>query len=167
MTLFEEIIHEYKGEINMPSGKAWDMMLALSPMFIHLEQHDKDKYWETLKDIHEEVKGKHYNKCYAMYEVMNMHHTKINGDICKGEILSVGLAEQIHDKYRRHLKPDVTKWDVYVAINAQYHDYELLLGQWFGADHEVIKEKVIEGAITFWFKDEDYPDGTKVWDYFN
>ena len=31
---------------------------------------------------------------------------------------------------------------------------------------EVIKDKVFESAITFWFKDVDF-DGDKVWEYFH
>lgn len=52
--------------------------------------------------------------------------------------------------------------DVYVAINAQYHDYCKLFDSWFGGN---IDNKVFESAITFWFKDVDF-DGDKVWDIF-
>lgn len=51
--------------------------------------------------------------------------------------------------------------DVYVAINAQYHDYAKLFEEWFGGN---IDNKVFESAITFWFKDVDF-DGDKVWEY--
>lgn len=53
--------------------------------------------------------------------------------------------------------------DVYVAINAQYHDYAKLFEEWFGGN---IDDKVFESAITFWFKDVDF-DGDKVWEYFH
>ena len=52
---------------------------------------------------------------------------------------------------------------VYVAINAQYHDYAKLFEEWFGGN---IDNKVFESAITFWFKDVDF-DGDKVWEYFH
>lgn len=54
-------------------------------------------------------------------------------------------------------------YDVYVAINAQYHDYAKLFEEWFGGN---IDNKVFESAITFWFKDVDF-DGDKVWEYFH
>lgn len=57
---------------------------------------------------------------------------------------------------------DVEPCDVYVAINAQYHDYAKLFEEWFGGN---IDNKVFESAITFWFKDVDF-DGDKVWEYF-
>ena len=53
--------------------------------------------------------------------------------------------------------------EVYVAINAQYHDYAKLFEEWFGGN---IDNKVFESAITFWFKDVDF-DGDKVWEYFH
>lgn len=60
-------------------------------------------------------------------------------------------------------KNDVEPCDVYVAINAQYHDYAKLFEEWFGGN---IDNKVFESAITFWFKDVDF-DGDKVWEYFH
>lgn len=61
------------------------------------------------------------------------------------------------------LPNDVEPCDVYVAINAQYHDYAKLFEEWFGGH---IDNKVFESAITFWFKDVDF-DGDKVWEYFH
>lgn len=57
----------------------------------------------------------------------------------------------------------IDEQDVYVAINAQYHDYAKLFEEWFGGN---IDNKVFESAITFWFKDVDF-DGDKVWEYFH
>lgn len=61
------------------------------------------------------------------------------------------------------VKNKVEPCDVYVAINAQYHDYAKLFEEWFGGN---IDNKVFESAITFWFKDVDF-DGDKVWEYFH
>lgn len=51
--------------------------------------------------------------------------------------------------------------NVYVAINAQYHDYSTLFHKWFND----IDDKIIKSAMVFWFMDEDYT-GNKVKDYF-
>lgn len=67
--------------------------------------------------------------------------------------------QAINEAYRRNAIPS----DVYVAINAQYHDYAKLFEEWFGGN---IDNKVFESAITFWFKDVDF-DGDKVWEYFH
>lgn len=72
--------------------------------------------------------------------------------------------QAINEAYRRNAIPnDVEPCDVYVAINAQYHDYAKLFEEWFGGN---IDNKVFENAITFWFKDVDF-DGDKVWEYFH
>lgn len=45
-----------------------------------------------------------------------------------------------------------------------YHDYCELLKAWFGDN---IDTKVVESAINFWFKDDDYKSGgSKVYKYF-
>lgn len=64
---------------------------------------------------------------------------------------------------QQNMLHDVEPCDVYVAINAQYHDYAKLFEEWFGGN---IDNKVFESAITFWFKDVDF-DGDKVWEYFH
>lgn len=74
--------------------------------------------------------------------------------------------QQVHEiceRYKEVLPNDVEPCDVYVAINAQYHDYAKLFEEWFGGN---IDNKVFESAITFWFKDVDF-DGDKVWEYFH
>lgn len=85
--------------------------------------------------------------------------------------------QAINEAYRRNAIPnanngttqnqqvpnDVELCDVYVAINAQYHDYAKLFEEWFGGN---IDNKVFESAITFWFKAVDF-DGDKVWEYFH
>lgn len=72
-------------------------------------------------------------------------------------------AHEICERYKEVLPNDVEPCDVYVAINAQYHDYAKLFEEWFGGN---IDNKVFESAITFWFKDVDF-DGDKVWEYFH
>lgn len=73
------------------------------------------------------------------------------------------LQSEICERYKEVLPNDVEPCDVYVAINAQYHDYAKLFEEWFGGN---IDNKVFESAITFWFKDVDF-DGDKVWEYFH
>lgn len=72
-------------------------------------------------------------------------------------------SEKMTNSIDEQLPNDVEPCDVYVAINAQYHDYAKLFEEWFGGN---IDNKVFESAITFWFKDVDF-DGDKVWEYFH
>jgi hypothetical protein len=74
------------------------------------------------------------------------------------------MTNSIDEQIAKEILPnDVEPCDVYVAINAQYHDYAKLFEEWFGGN---IDNKVFESAITFWFKDVDF-DGDKVWEYFH
>lgn len=66
----------------------------------------------------------------------------------------------------RNINSSITVWDVYVAINAQYHDYIRLYSEWFrNINKNELDNKIIESAITFYFKDED-SGSTKTWNYF-
>lgn len=57
-------------------------------------------------------------------------------------------------------------WDVYVALNAQYHDNIDLYEKWFSnANDSEIEEKIIEATIANWFEDKD-ASSDKVWEYF-
>ena len=94
--------------------------------------------------------------------VEQMYHVKDNKKYI-GEKYDMNKAHEICERYKEVLPNDVEPCDVYIAINAQYHDYAKLFEEWFGGN---IDNKVFESAITFWFKDVDF-DGDKVWEYFH
>ena len=94
--------------------------------------------------------------------VEQMYHVKDNKKYV-GKKYDRNKAHEIWERYKEVLPNDVEPCDVYVAINAQYHDYAKLFEEWFGGN---IDNKVFESAITFWFKDVDF-DGDKVWEYFH
>lgn len=106
--------------------------------------------------------GYHFNEYEAKEVVEQMYHVKDNKKYI-GEKYDMNKAHEICERYKEVLPNDVEPCDVYVAINAQYHDYAKLFKEWFGGN---IDNKVFESAITFWFKDVDF-DGDKVWEYFH
>ena len=106
--------------------------------------------------------GYHFNEHEAREVVEQMYHVKDNKKYV-GEKYDMNKAHEICERYKEVLPNDVEPCDVYVAINAQYHDYAKLFEEWFGGN---IDNKVFESAITFWFKDVDF-DGDKVWEYFH
>lgn len=89
------------------------------------------------------------NEAYRRNAIPNAN----NGTTQNQQVVTQGIWDAI----------DAEPCDVYVAINAQYHDYAKLFEEWFGGN---IDNKVFESAITFWFKDVDF-DGDKVWEYFH
>lgn len=98
----------------------------------------------------------------AQPQVQQMYHTE-GGRKYVGEKFDMMKAKEVCERYRGIIPQSATHADVFVAINAQYHDYCELFKAWFGDN---IYNKIIESAINFWFKDDDYKGGSKVWKYF-
>lgn len=97
------------------------------------------------------------NEAYRRNAIPNAN----NGTTQNQQVSTQGIWDAIDAEIA--LPNDVEPCDVYVAINAQYHDYAKLFEEWFGGN---IDNKVFESAITFWLKDVDF-DGDKVWEYFH
>lgn len=104
----------------------------------------------------------HFNDAYAKHTVSSMYHIE-NGRKHVGEHFDMNKAKEVYDRYKGIIPSDITIADIYVAINAQYHDYVGLFKSWFGNN---IESKIIESAIIFWFKDLDYDKGFKLMEYF-
>lgn len=119
-------------------------------------------FLQSQKQAINEAYGYHFNEYEAKEVVEQMYHVKDNKKYV-GEKYDMNKAHEICERYKEVLPNDVEPCDVYVAINAQYHDYAKLFEEWFGGN---IDNKVFESAITFWFKDVDF-DGDKVWEYFH
>lgn len=81
----------------------------------------------------------------------------------KGEHFSMYKAKEVCEMYKDMLPSNVKYPEIYVAINAQYHDYSELFKYWFGHN---VDSKIIESALVFWFGDVDYPHSSKVAKYF-
>lgn len=96
----------------------------------------------------------------AINKVKSMYHYN-DGIRYEGEKYDLATAKDVYNKYKDSIDKKYTCDDVYVAINAQYHDYSNLFHKWFSD----IDDKIIKSAIVFWFMDEDYT-GNKVKDYF-
>jgi hypothetical protein len=102
-----------------------------------------------------------FDEIEAKEIVSEMYHYE--GDTKQhGEHFNMHKAKEVFEKYKSHFVVEATPCDVYVAINAFYHDLNKPLKMWFGSN---IDEKVILLAITFWFKDDDY-QGNKLMNYF-
>lgn len=93
-------------------------------------------------------------------KVKSMYHYN-DGRKYEGEKYDLATAKDVYNKYKDSIDTKYTYDDIYVAINAQYHDYSTLFHKWFND----IDDKIIKSAMVFWFMDEDYT-GNKVKDYF-
>jgi hypothetical protein len=125
----------------------------------------KDRFFDSTPELHykhSDNYSDHFNEPYAKFIVSEMHHIE-SGRKHTGEKFDYTKAKEVYEKYKSMIPMDTTICDIYVAINAQYHDYAQLFKTWFGSN---IDNKIIESAIVFWFKDTDYTKGSKVWNYF-
>lgn len=162
---FKDIITSY----NISNVSINEMLVATSHLhqaLDYVEDHDNKLFWKSMRCFHEQLRGPHFDEMYAKCQVASMYHTKQNGGVCRGEIYSMEEAKQIYEKYVRNIDSSYNCWDVYVAINAQFHDYSNLYKEWHSnITKEDLDNKIIMSAINFWFKDEDAGVG-KVWNYF-
>lgn len=147
-----------------------DKIIAESNRELEIVENKNDKdnemFWCIMKDIHEELRGKHFDEVYATYQVDNMYHTDNKGNKITSPMFTPIDVRKLYDKKFKSINSNITFWDVHVALNAQYHDNIELYKEWFGEDNiENIKDKIIESAIVNWFEDED-AGIEKVWNYF-
>jgi hypothetical protein len=115
------------------------------------------------EDERYEYGDEHFNKQEAKQTVDEMYHVK-DGKKYIGEKYDMQKAHEVCNKFKDKLEEDIEVADVYVAINAQYHDYCELFEKWFGKGN--FDEMVFESAIAFWFDDVDFGED-KLWKYFN
>lgn len=180
-----ELIREFKEFMKHNKSRHYDRGYSMD----EFRTHDSNEYFRPDKDSYEFINrfnkipdnmnsddiyaimkmmknkdssNEHFNDSYARYIVSNMHHLE-NGRKYVGEKFDMTKAKEVLERYKGIIPSNVTHADVYVAINSQYHDYCELFKAWFGGD---IDYKIIESAIIFWFKDVDYKDGFKLWNYF-
>lgn len=155
---YKKMMEEYASK-GISSDKMMKAIATLDPAMNALSKRDEELYISTMRDLHEAIMGCHYNEEFAKYDVSQMHHTRPDGSKYKGEHWGI-------DSVREALKgmsipSNYNAWDCYVALNANWHDKEVVFKKWFPEDHE---QKVIEDAVDFYFNDEDAPNG-KIWLY--
>lgn len=133
----------------------------------HLEEMMKphpEKYWQIMRATHELIYGKHFDKEYGEWQVSTMHH-KCGDKTYKGEHWSIEETTSVMTQYRAVLSPEVTPYDFYVALNSEWHDYHCWAKEHFAVEGEM-EGAIIDGAVRFWFRDDDWPTSDKVWCYF-
>lgn len=106
--------------------------------------------------------NKNNNDSRAREIVNEMYHYE--GDKKhQGEHFSMQKSIEVYNRFKTMLG-EIPPEYVYIALNAQYHDYIGLFKSWFGNN---IDSKIIESAIVFWFADDDYREDCKIEKYFD
>ena len=141
------------------SIEMWDKHLE------EMREHHPDKYWEIMRDTHELMYGKHFDKEYAEWEVEQMCHKSKDGKVHRGEHWTIEQTTEVMQSYKSKLPAEITPGDFYVALNTEWHDYICWAKEHFPNEADA-DNAIIEMAVRFWFLDDDWGTPTKVWEYF-
>lgn len=163
--MYENIIRESFAKFKGDESVMWASIKLVNNTLQKIKEENPSLYWGFMRDAHEIMQGKHYNEAYAKWEVEQMHHKSPDGSIHRGEHWTKEQTNNVMMKYKTMLPAEITPCDFYVALNSQWHDYICWAKARFESDKEA-EEAIIEGAIAFWFKDDDWPAHDKVWCYF-
>lgn len=131
----------------------------VSELLESIREVHPELYWKFMREEHALMYDNHYTEDFARWDVSQMFHTEDNEEV-RGEYFSATQAE----KFAKDKKIEYF-WDVYVAVNANYHDKVRLFSKWF-EDSEEVDDKIVSDAMAFYFEDEDAADG-KIWRYIN
>jgi hypothetical protein len=90
--------------------------------------------------------------------VSDMYHIE-SGKKYVGERFTLCKAKEVAERYRDAIPLGTSIYDVYIAINSQYHNCINLYKHWFDED---IEQKIIESAMNYWFMDDDCKHENKI-----
>ena len=155
----KELVKDYQSKGLGSEKKMWLAVEALDTAMMYLKEKNPKAYDEAMRDMHEVFCGPHYNEAFALEDVACMYHKNKKGETVKGEHWNM---EQVLNAIKGLPIPgNATPYDVYVALNANWHDKETRFSEWFPEEHE---KRIIEDSVSFYFNDMDAPEG-KIWVY--
>ena len=163
--MYEQMIIDNLGKFKGDEKVMKQSVRLVSNLLEKMKEHHQEIYWEFMRDHHEIMYGKHFDKEYAEWQVAQMHHESKDGKEYKGEHWSMDATTSVMARYKPMLPSEVTPCDFYVALNAEWHDYHCWAKEHFATEEEM-ELAIIEMAVVFWFKDDDWPTPDKVWCYF-
>lgn len=161
---YHKMLKHYKEKGLFSEAKMWESVENLDEILDSWKEDNPEMFWAFMRKQHEIFCGHHFNEKFALWQVEQMYHKTADGKVCKGQHWTPEDAEEVYTKYKSKLPASTTVWDVYVAVNANYHDRYDLFKDWNPDDCE---KMVIEDAIKFYFLDCDWKSEGKVWDYMN
>lgn len=164
MGRYYEMVKANYNKLRNDDKVMWGSVALVDALLEEMAEHHKERYWQMMRDTHELMHGKHFDKEYAEWQVEQMQH-KCGDKHYKGEHWTYEETSAVMSKYRPSLPAEVTPCDFYVALNAQWHDYHCWMKGIFGNEEEV-ENAIIESAVKFWFEDDDWDAPDKVWCYF-
>ena len=161
MSEYRDMLDQAKQDGVTSEEKMWKSIDAIGEIFDRLKTTHPMLFDEFMKSQSVILYGHHFTRVQAEDIIDQMYHKDVNGNEDEGEHYSHEFAEKIVNKYA----PTANVNDMYVALNATYHDWATLYKKWF---NEVTDDKIVQATLQFWFSDEDSLNpNEKVWYYFN
>jgi hypothetical protein len=155
---YKQLIKTASESGNFKERTMWESIDNVADLLNAIKQDNPELYWSFMRQQHGILYNNHYTQQFAEYDVAQLQHT------CGGQQHNGGhwTVEQTQAATKGMRLPDgVTKWDVYVALNAMAADACGVLDE----------DKIIEFAVKFHFFDEDWADAkqgespNKIWQY--
>lgn len=156
---YKDLIKDYHAKGFASEKRMWEAVQAIDGAMACLKEKSPEVYDRSMRALHVSFCGPHYNEAFACEDVSCLFHKNRKGETVKGEHWNM---EQVSNAVKGYPIPgNATPYDIYVALNAHWHDKEVKFSEWFPEDHE---KRIIEDAISFYFNDPDAPEG-KIWIY--
>lgn len=133
--------------------KLWKSIENVSELIDGIYNGHDAEYCNFLRNQHELLFGKHYDKEFAKNDVGKLSYTDKANETHSGEHWSIGQIEELSHTLK--VPQNNTVWDLYVAANVMYSD----LCKTFD------EEQIIQITCSLFFHDEDYSGEGKIWDY--
>jgi len=150
---YKEMIAKAKTDGMFNEMTMWKSIEKVDILLDKIKHSNPSEYWEFIRGTAESINGNHYNELLAKMDVEAMHSCDESNNEHKGEYWSCeDVMEAMADK---RFSKETTKWDIYVACNALWHDLRNVLDD----------TKILECAYAFFFKDEDWQGDGKIWTY--
>ena len=150
MYLYELIEKFGKGASDEKMKK---LTMILSDFLAPIKDTNKSEYWQLMRDVFGLLNDCHYDEKFAIHDVNSIEYTDKDGNKRKGAYWSL---EQVKDATRDYKFPNGTNdYDVFVAANIMHSD----LCKQFD------DKQILDAMYSFFFADEDWGNGNKVWHY--
>lgn len=151
MINYLEIVKHSKGNEQL----MWESVALTNDFVMGAYEVNPEGLSKFLEEQYELLNGHHFNEWLAKKVVSEMWHTNSKGDVVKGELVTKSASMQVLVGFSAEYV-DACEWDAYVAANTFFHDL---------ADTGVSGDNLIKLTAKFWFKDEDFVDGNKIYWY--
>ena len=153
MINYLEIVKHSKGNEQL----MWESVAHINDFVMAAYEAHPEEVSKFLKEQYELLNGHHFNEWLAKKVVSEMWHEAADGKSeVVGELISVTdaasgiMANWPADKQAKY------RWDAYVAANTYAHDL---------ANTNLAIPMLMALTREFWFEDDDFTDGNKIYWY--